>query len=128
MLTDIQLGAILRELERFSPIVVYVFGSTAKRSQRPESDLDLAFLAPGECPPYDVFIAAQRIAAAVGRDVDLLDLRRVGDVMKVQVIGGGHRIHTADKLAADTFEMLALGDYARLNEERREVLRLAGAA
>jgi predicted nucleotidyltransferase len=128
MLTDSQTRAVLLELERFAPIVVYVFGSAAQGRERADSDIDLAFLAAQACPPYDVFMASQRIATIVGRDVDLIDLNRVGDVMKVQVLGGGRRILVADPLAADTFEMLALSDYARLNEERRAVLLQVGVA
>jgi hypothetical protein len=33
-----------------------------------------------------------------------------------------------DQLAVDTLEMLSLSSYARLNEERREVLEKAGVA
>lgn len=117
---------IVRELRAFDPAVVYRFGSTATGRARSDSDVDVAFFARPSPDPYDVFIAAQRIAAAIGRDVDLVDLGRGGDVMKAQVIGTGRRIFVGDEYAKDVFEMLALSGYARLNEERREILARRG--
>jgi uncharacterized protein len=117
---------VIRELAPFRPVVIYHFGSGAQGRGRKDSDVDLALLPGAEAEPYDVFCAAQRLAAAFGCDVDLIDLRRVGDVMRVQILGGGRRIFTGDARAADEFEMLALSGYARLNEERHEILARQG--
>ena len=119
---------IIRELAPFEPVVIYHFGSSAKGQTHAGSDVDLAFYSRRPADPCKVFDAAQRIAELVGRDVDLVDLHQVGDVLKVQVIHGGRRIFTGDVLAADTFEMLAFSGYARLNEERKEILQKQGFA
>jgi len=125
---QIHVQEILSLLSRFDPVVVYQFGSTTAGSEHPESDLDLAFFSQSTCDPYDVFLVAQDIAGIVGRDVDLIDLDRASDVLKTQVIGNGRRLLVTDQLAVDTLEMLSLSSYARLNEERREVLEKAGVA
>jgi len=121
---------LIGPLLAFNPVAVYHFGSSAPggRPARAGSDIDLAFFAPEPCPPYAVFMAGQEIARAAGRDVDLIDLRRCGDVIAAQVVGAGRRIYTADPLRADEFEMLALARYARLNEERHEILVREGVA
>jgi len=101
-------------------VAVYRFGSTSRGQERPESDVDLAFLATSTPDPVTVFDAAQALAAALGRDVDLVDLSTASTVMRAQVVGAGTRIHTGDARAVACFEMYALSDYARLEEERAE--------
>jgi len=108
------------------PLAIYHFGSSAGDAARvrADSDIDLAFLAVRPCDPYRVFEAAQEIARMAGREVDLVDLARADAVIRAQVVGVGRRVFTAPRCArqADEFELLALADYARLNEERSEVL------
>ncbi|MFQ5352014.1 MAG: nucleotidyltransferase domain-containing protein [Candidatus Binatia bacterium] len=98
---------------------VYVFGSVAEARVRDDSDVDLAFLTARARDRVAVFDAAQRL----GREVDLIDLRRASTVMKLQVLDKGRRIYTRDVVSADTFEMYAYGDYARLQEERAPTIR-----
>jgi predicted nucleotidyltransferase len=117
---------IERLLRRFTPAVAYLFGSTVSGRTRSDSDVDIAFLPSAQCDPYEVFLAAQEIASALGRDVDLVDLSRASAVMRAQVVGAGARLFTRDAGLAAEFEMYALSDYARANEERREALALFG--
>ena len=111
-----------RHLAAFRPIAVYLFGSCAKGTARADSDLDIAFLPGAQADPYDVFLASQAIADELKREVDLVDLSRASVVMRVQVISTGRRVIAADECRVDEFEMYAFSDYARLNEQRREVL------
>ena len=109
-------------LRPFAPLVVYLFGSCASDRLRPDSDVDLAFLPAQPAEPYAVYCAAQELASQLGRDVDLVDLSHASAVLKAQVVGTGQRLLTRDAYRAAEFEMYALSDYARANEERREVL------
>lgn len=115
---------LVRRLAPFRPVVVYLFGSAAQGRARPDSDVDIAFLAPVSPDAVRVFDVAQEIAAEIGREVDLVDLRRASAVLKAQVVATGTRVQVSDSSAADEFEMYALSDYARANEERREPLRI----
>jgi len=103
--------------------VVYLFGSAARDQLRPDSDIDIAFLASFSPEPAEVFEVAQDLAIRLGRDVDLVDLRRASTVLQAQVVGNGRRLCTEDESAADTFEMLALSDYAWLEERRAAVVQ-----
>jgi len=67
-------------------IALYRFGSQAKGSARPESDVDLAVLAHHPIPALRLFELAQELAAQLHRNVDLLDLRSASTVMRMQVI------------------------------------------
>ena len=43
--------------------------------------------------------------------------------MRMQVLSTGTGLDTQDESARREFEMYAYSDYARLNEERREILK-----
>jgi predicted nucleotidyltransferase len=104
-------------------IAIYQFGSRARGTDRPASDLDLAVLAPKPIPHEQRFSLAQELAIQVHRDVDLLDLRTASTVMKMQVLTTGQCLETRDQRAKAEFEMYAYADYARLNEERKELVK-----
>ena len=126
MAVNVNPESIRSALEKFRPAVVYVFGSVAGDRARSDSDLDVAFLPATPCDPYEVFQAAQELAGRVGREVDLVDLSRASAVMKAQVLQTGQRLLVNDAGRMAEFEMYALSDYARANEERREVLAAFG--
>ena len=54
--------------------------------------------------------------------MDLVDLSSASTVMAKEVITKGIPIMITDPYAQQTFEMHTLSDYARLNEERKEIL------
>jgi predicted nucleotidyltransferase len=104
-------------------IAIYQFGSRARGTARPTSDLDLAVLAREPIPHEQRFHLAQELAVQLHRDVDLLDLRTASTVMKMQVLTTGQCLETRDERAKAEFEMYTYADYARLNEERKELLK-----
>jgi predicted nucleotidyltransferase len=55
----------------------------------PDSDLDLAVLLPPERDIPDFLQAIAAVSRRVGRDVDLVNLRRAGDVLRREVLAGG---------------------------------------
>jgi predicted nucleotidyltransferase len=63
-------AAILREE---GATEVYVFGSWARGTARPDSDLDLAV---SGLPPERYFKAAARVSAETGRMADILEIER----------------------------------------------------
>jgi len=109
-------------------VALYRFGSQTKRNIRPESDVDLAVLARNPIPALRRFELAQELAAQLHRDVDLVDLRTASTVMRMQVISTGECLAAPEEAARREFEMYAYSDYARLNEERREILKRVRAS
>ncbi len=103
-------------------IAVYRFGSTASGQTTDESDVDIAFLADAPMDPVERFELQERLAGLVRRDVDLLDLREASTVMRMQVICTGRLLATFDRERQEAFEDPTYSAYARLNEERREIL------
>jgi len=104
-------------------IALYQFGSQAKGTARPASDIDLAILSREPVPNLRRFELAQELATQLHRDVDLVDLRTASAVMKMQVLSTGACLDSQDESARREFEMYAYSDYARLNEERREIVK-----
>ena len=105
---------------------VYLFGTFGTDRQFPDSDVDIALLLPhqpagtaGTLAMTDLRFELERL---LKMDVDLINLRRVPTVLQKEIIAAGRRIYTADKYAADEFDMLTLSYYQKLNEERAEIL------
>lgn len=104
-------------------IALYRFGSQAKGTARLASDVDLAILSRVALSELRRFELAQELATQLHRDVDLVDLRSASTVMRMQVISTGECLNAPGESARREFEMYAYSDYARLNEERREILK-----
>jgi len=118
---------IRRELALLQPVAVYLFGSTAVGPARPDSDLDLAVLPEGSISGTQLLVARIRLAEALGRDVDLVDLARSSTVLRKEVLAAGHLLYETQAALRAEFEMYTLSDYARLNEERAPVLAAPAA-
>lgn len=103
-------------------IALYRFGSQANGNIRPESDVDLAVLARHPIPALRRFELAQELASQLHRDVDLVDLCTASTVMRMQVISNGECLFKESDRRQGEFEDLVYSTYARLNEERREIL------
>jgi predicted nucleotidyltransferase len=118
------LGTVVDRLRQEFPalLAVYRFGSSGTKYERAESDLDLAVYASKPLPSVELWRTAQDVAAEVGREVDIVDLASASTVMRAQVIHGGERIYCADQTVCETFEDYVYSSYARLNEERRDIL------
>ena len=104
------------------PIVLYRFGSSVAGALRAESDLDYALLATRPLEAIERFELQEDVARALGRSVDLVDLRHASAVLRMQVVASGVAVAVGDAVEAERFEILTYASYARLNEERRAIL------
>jgi len=107
-------------LKRLIPglAAVYVFGSESRGDTRPDSDLDLAFVAD---PPVSASLvegARQALELALGRDTDLVDLSRVSAILARQVLIDGDRIAAFRPSVADLLEVRLMRDYEDLKYRR----------
>jgi uncharacterized protein len=101
---------------------VYVFGSFASGDDWPGSDLDIAVLLPPEqCIP-DILQLMGDISERVRRDVDLVDLRKVGDVLRSEVLRNGRTLFESDPEKVLVWEASAMSRYAHYREEVRDIL------
>ena len=103
-------------------VAVYLFGSLADGSEHPGSDVDLAFLAPRPVEPARRFDLQERLALALQRNVDLVDLAAAATVMRMQVVSRGKVLAEFDPAQREGFEDFVYSSFARLNEERKGIL------
>ena len=117
-------GALLASVQAKIPnlMALYVFGSRAQSTPRPDSDLDLAVLAAGYIDPALLWSLSNEIANLVNGEVDLLDLRAASTVMQYQVISTGKTVWDIG-LQAHLFEVFILSEKLALNEAREPLLR-----
>nr|WP_248562695.1 nucleotidyltransferase domain-containing protein [Niallia sp. NCCP-28] len=109
---------------KVSPLFIILFGSTVKGNVHSESDIDIAFLSENlNFDKYTLFMFAQELAANLGRDVDLIDLNQASTVFQAQVVQTGKIIYCSDTRKKAEFEIKVLKMYAKLNEERSEILK-----
>ena len=123
--SSIPADAIARTLlgERIPGLMaLYRFGSSVDGTLRPDSDLDYAVLTPRGLDPVERFDVQEELARRVRRSIDLVDLRKASTVMRMQVISRGIRVDVPDPPGTDAFEIAVYSSYARLNEERRDIL------
>jgi predicted nucleotidyltransferase len=105
---------------------IYLFGSSATGTELPGSDVDIATL----LPPMEASHIDRRaweqawleLECKLGRDVDLVNLRRAPVVLQKEIILAEQRIFCADGYAADEFEGLVISLYQKLNQERADIL------
>lgn len=120
-MTDAEIAQILRDAVP-GLLAVYRFGSSVAGTARPDSDVDVAVLAAEPIDAVTRFEIQEDLGRRLGRDVDLIDLRQASTVMRMQVLSGGRLLASYDTAAQEAFEDHTYSAYARLNEERREIL------
>lgn len=94
-------------------IAVYVYGSVARGDNSPDSDLDIALLLPPGQQLPDKLALAQELYNATGREVDLVDLRRAGHFLRMEVLRQGQTILNADPAYVLAWEGQAMSQYAQ---------------
>jgi predicted nucleotidyltransferase len=100
---------------------VYLFGSHAQGVAGPDSDLDLAVLVAAPIDAVALWDVAERLAAHLDCDVDLLDLRSASTVMQYQIVTTGRLLWARDAQAA-LYESFILSEKTALDSARAGLL------
>ena len=104
-------------------VAIYLFGSSVQGTTDPGSDIDLAILPVHPIDPMERWDLTQDLANLLKCEVDLVDLRRASTVMRMQVISSGQCLYESKRHERDRFEDYVYSSYARLNEERKEIIK-----
>ena len=100
-----------------------LFGSRARGDATQESDVDVALLSGVPIERERLRTLRGDLEVAVGHDVHLVDLRHASTVLRSQIVSGAEVLHASGDAETEAFLDFVLSDYARLNEERRHILR-----
>ncbi|WP_209703578.1 type VII toxin-antitoxin system MntA family adenylyltransferase antitoxin [Cohnella lubricantis] len=95
----------------------------AKGQLRADSDVDIAYLSKKSLSAYERFMLAQRLADQLKREVDLIDLAESSTVLQAQIVSNGELLLDSEPYLRQVAYIVALKSYARLNEERAEIIR-----
>ena len=101
---------------------IIVFGSVAKGSARPESDIDIAYLSSVRRSTYQRFRIGQQLADTLGRDVDLIDFQEASTVFQVQIASTGIVLYEEHPLLRQLSYIQAFREYVQLNDKRQPIL------
>lgn len=110
------LGEVLPDMR-----ALLLFGSCVNGIGAPGSDLDLAVLLPNRADPVGLWLAGEAVAARLGIDVDLIDLRGASTVMQFQIITAGRILYAADG-EIQYYAAFILSEMTALNEARAPLL------
>jgi uncharacterized protein len=93
-------------------LAIYVHGSIASNTERPVSDLDLALLLPPGTEIPDLLNLTAAVSAATGREVDIADLRRAGNILRKEVLAYGIPLYVRYPEQVLAWEASAMSEYA----------------
>ena len=82
--------------------LAYVFGSLAKGTATPASDLDIALQTTTPLGAQEKIHFIQEFAAATGRPIDLIDLRNAGEPLLGEILRDGMRLKGSNSAHAQT--------------------------
>jgi predicted nucleotidyltransferase len=105
-------------------LAVYLHGSAAQGTMRPQSDVDLAVLLQPKTKMDSLARreTANQIAYRLGRDVDLGEISAANLVFAAEVLFKGQLLFSNDTDATASYTAALLGLYIQFNYDRREVL------
>jgi predicted nucleotidyltransferase len=124
------LSAVLAQSDARSWLqAALLFGSAARGSMRPHSDVDVGVVPVGSGPPLANELALQvELSLASGREVDLVRLDQAGSLVRWEVARDGVTLYSAPAGAAARFRAEAALEHAELApliEQGAEVWRNA---
>ncbi len=101
----------------------FLFGSAETPAFSRESDVDVAVLFSSPLGLAVRSALKASLETALGRDVDLVDLRGADPILAFQVLRHGRPIIVRDRKAYAEFVMRTLSEYADLKLDRRPAER-----
>jgi predicted nucleotidyltransferase len=109
--------------ERFGLDTLWLFGSEALGTSRPDSDVDLAALFHRRPNALEVFEAQAELAELLHREVDLVDLDRASPILGMQVLKHGRLLLDRNPKRRHSFFSRTISMYDDIKIIRREAER-----
>jgi uncharacterized protein len=91
--------------------LAYLFGSVARGDDGPNSDVDVAVWLADEVGLVELGALSERLSAAVGGRVDIVDLRSAPPLLCWQVVTDGEPLLVRDALLRFDYEMSSVRRY-----------------
>jgi predicted nucleotidyltransferase len=119
----VNLAPVLEILRAELPelVAVYLFGSVAYGADTADSDVDLAVFAGQPLARTRVLDLQEKLANALRREVDLVDLAAASTILQMQALGEGRLIAAPQPVVAALFELRVMREYQDLKERRADL-------
>ncbi len=104
-----------------NPILIYLFGSYAKKTQNNESDIDIAVLFDSSISSKKTFDYKMDLVNLLEKETDLIDLSNANIILKHQIIINGKNLFNRTQLEADEYKYRILSCYYQYKEDVRIV-------
>ena len=111
---------ILAELP--STQAVYLYGSMARNEGRADSDVDIAVVQMQPLDANTVMLLRSKLGVLLGRDIDMLDMRRASTEMAFQALAGSVCLFGGNDVDVAIYETSLMSMYSDLTIERRDIL------
>lgn len=99
-------------IKEFDVSLLYIFGSFARETNRPDSDIDMAVLLNGEIGVYtQLNILGSLVDIFKREDIDLVILNNVNEVLRFQVIKYGKVLYMESLYTKVMFEARTMSEY-----------------
>lgn len=123
-------SSITKAILDFSPSTqaIYVFGSYADSTFRPDSDIDIAILSK-ELKPLEIWNLKGELSRIINKDVDLVNINNVGRVLQYEILWKGIRIYEKDleAVAMEEIRMMSLcNEYFEQTQELVDEITRSG--
>ena len=127
-LPDHLVDSLVRVAEHHPEIrAIYLFGSQATGTARPDSDVDVGVLYASPQPLARTLRLEDEIAQVLGPKVDVVDVAASGAFLALEIVRG-ERVFCRDSTETDVFELYVLrraGDLLPYELERQALLGLS---
>ncbi|MFO7603834.1 MAG: nucleotidyltransferase domain-containing protein [Gammaproteobacteria bacterium] len=113
--------AVAYLIETYQPEAILLYGSRAKDTATPKSDIDLAILLGRQQRPDAMALAASRteLEHILGSDVDLIVLDHASPILAMQILRNHQVLYQNDSEAMTRYTMKKTGEYFDLKYSRR---------
>lgn len=104
-------------------LAIYVYGSMARGDNHASSDIDLGILLPrGERIP-DLLLLNSELCEKLLCEVNVVDLRRVGNILRKEVLTDGIALYAKDADALLGWEAEAMSEYAEHASRIKDIVQ-----
>lgn len=111
-------------LSRYDLHAFLLFGSYARKSQTPESDIDLAIKTSERIPKLELFQLKNELEEMTKKDVDLIDLNAdLNDVIQYEIVINGKLLYCKNQIEFDMYKIKVMREYVELNEARQGIIQ-----
>ena len=105
-----------------NPFAIILFGSYSRNTQNKESDIDIAIKG-NNIDLKKIYELKQKLEDISQKDVDLVDLDDISDVLRYEILMNGIKLFCQDDYKFDLYKLDMCREYLELNESRQDIIQ-----